>query len=476
MSLRAVFFDMGGTIETFRFTRKYRINNAHLIRECLLKVDIHLTLTDEELADKISRDIAAYHQWNLASMIELPTAEIWSRFIFNDLPIDTKKLEAISEELAFLYETFFYIRELRPEIPDVLKKIQQLGLKIGCISNTQSLTQVHYSLKKYQIEQYFDPIILSSAYGRRKPDPAIFYYAARQANLPTSACVYVGDKINRDILGAHRANYGLAVQIKHQFDDGAKDEGATPDAVITNMQELLPILKKAIHEEARKVPGGNGRRIKALFFDAGDILYYRPEKSPNLKNFLAGKKLNPVTNFDLERKRLRDLAFSGKLPRHEYYQLVLRLYGLEDSADIEAGVAAQRLDDDTVSIPEGVPETINMLKSMGFLLGIITDTAMPFSRKLNWFDEHGFGRVWDVVISSKELGVRKPDPSMYAEAINQTGIQADEAAFIGHKTSELVGAKAVGMKTIAFNYDDDASADYYIENFGDLLHLPLLTE
>ena len=53
------------------------------------------------------------------------------------------------------------------------------------------------NLKEYGIRQYFDPIVLSSEYGRRKPDPAIFHYAARLANVPTSECLYVGDRIAR---------------------------------------------------------------------------------------------------------------------------------------------------------------------------------------------------------------------------------------------------------------------------------------
>jgi len=123
---------------------------------------------------------------------------------------------------------------------------------------------------------------------------------------------------------------------------------------------------------------------------------------------------------------------------------------------------------DTIAVPG------SFIDGKGFILGIITDTAMPFTRKLNWFDEHGFGRVWDVVISSKEIGVRKPAPSMYEEAIIQTGLKPEEAVFVGHKTHELVGARAVGFKTIAFNYDADAPADVYIENFSDLLQVPLL--
>ena len=89
---------------------------------------------------------------------------------------------------------------------------------------------------------------------------------------------------------------------------------------------------------------------------------------------------------------------------------IFSFYGITDPALVEEGIRAQAQDDDTVAIHEGVPETINALKQQGYLLGIITDTALPISTKLDWFEQYGFGNLWDVVISSKEIGVRKPAP------------------------------------------------------------------
>ena len=475
MELKAIFFDVGGTIENFRFTKEFRLNQVHYFRECLQGAGVLLPQNDQELTDLISAGITAYRKWTLTSQIELSTFEIWSKYVFTNLPIDPVALQQISEELSYIYETKFYLRELRPEIPEVLAAIQQMGLKIGCISNTQSLTQVPQTLENYQISQYFSPIVLSSQYGRRKPDPAIFYHAARLANLPTSACAYIGDKINRDVLGARKAGFRLALQIRHIYDDGEKDEGAVPDAIIHSMTELLPILEADMQCSKQNNHPVENKSIKAIFFDAGDILYHRPERDKYLKSFLSGKKIQPAPDFESERSRLKDLAFSGQIKRHDYYEKVIRLYGIEDEQDIQEGMAAISKDDDTVAIFSGVPETINKLKEKGYILGIITDTAMPFSRKLNWFDQYGFGQVWDVVISSKEIGVRKPNRIMYEEAIQQTGLKPSEAVFVGHKAYELEGARAVGFKTIAFNYEKHAVADVYIDNFSDLLQVPLLS-
>ncbi len=474
MTIQAVFFDMGGTIDTFGFTREFRIQNAHHIKDCLARVSISLTLSDEQLADSITKGASDYLCWNMTSNIELKPAEIWSRFFLKGISVSENELTPIAEELAFLYETQLYHREMRNEIPMVLARVKAMGFRIGIISNTQSLNQVRYNLAQYGILEYFDPIVLSSEYGRRKPDPAIFYHAASLVGVPTGACAYIGDKINRDIVGARRSGFRLAVQIKHKYDDGIKDEGASPDAIIENMMELIPILEAVRVKDNFIEDSQNGRKVKAIFFDAGDILYYRPNKEENLKKFLDGKELKFHPDFELERMRLKDLAFSGKIGRHDYYEKVLHLFGIDDLMQLEEGVKVMSLDDNTVEIIVGVPETITQLKEKGYILGIITDTALPIGKKLNWFDQSGFGGLWDVFISSKELGVRKPDPEMYEKAIRQVGICPTDAVFVGHKISELDGAHAVGMKTIAFNYEDGACADYYIDQFCDLLKVPLL--
>jgi HAD superfamily hydrolase (TIGR01509 family) len=349
-----------------------------------------------------------------------------------------------------------------------------MGLKIGLISNVVSLGQVPVNLTEYGIKHYFDPIVLSSEYGRRKPDPAIFHYAARLASVPTSECIYVGDRIARDVEGAKRAGFRLAIQIVHDFNHGEKDDGAQPDAIINSMDELLGILKRHIEKDACSGSRSAHKQIKAFLFDAGDILYYRPNKGEKLRRFLSELGLGIEHLYTEKRRELQFAAYRGELSRDEYLEAVLHLYGVKDASAIQRGKQVISDDDNNVRIFKGVPETLKQLKKAGYYLGIITDTSIPVSVKLAWFEKAGFGNVWDTVVSSKEVGSRKPNPKIYRVALDQLDVNPDQTVFVGHMKSELDGARALGLQTVAFNKDEDATANYYVENFPDLLRLPLL--
>lgn len=473
MNIQAVFFDMGGTIETFWHTRALRLEKTPGIQGRLASAGINLNLNTEQLFEVIVSGLDRYHKWSLESLEELLPERVWSEYILAGYPVDQAALAAIAEDLMYYIETQYYEREMRPEIPSVLESICEMGLKIGLISNVNSRGQVPANLKRYHIWHYFDPLVLSSEYGRRKPGPAIFHYAARLAQVPTSACLYVGDRIARDIVGARRAGFGLAVQIRHEFEHGENDEGAAPDAIIESMTELLDILRS---RSTSSMPGEPTRTIRALLFDAGDILYHRPGRGNYLHTFLKELGIDLEQNHLEEREILTQKAYRGEIDQDQYREAVIQLYGIREPERIEEGKQILKEEDDSVEFFEGVGPTLIALKNSGFMLGIVTDTANSVHSKLSWFERGGFGHVWDSIISSKELGTRKPDPKIYHAALQQLGLTPYQAVFVGHKASELEGARAIGMKTIAFNPDRDASADYFIETFPDLLKVPIILD
>ena len=440
------------------------------IQKLLASNAIHLNLSNEALYEIVSAGLREYHQVCTKTLIELPSSQVWQNFIFKDFQIDPLKLDQIAEDLMFFIETQYYERKMRPEVPHVLEEIRQRGLKIGLISNVNSKGQVPTNLLQYGIKDYFETIVLSSEYGFRKPDPAIFHYAARQINIPVSECCYVGDRIERDIKGATRAGFGCSIQIRHDFDHGEDDTGATPDAIIDHMDELLNYLDA----EKIELPSQNTSSIKAILFDAGDVLYFRSEKGNKFSDFINQLSIENPVNLEGKKDELVQLAYRGRISQEQFREEVMQLYGITDPVNKEIGKKILEEEDNGVQFFDGVKETLLALKNNGFYLGIITDTANSVSAKISWFEKGGFGHIWDSIISSRELGIRKPDPEIYQAALSQLNINATQAIFVGHKETEINGAHAVGLKTIAFNYDIGVKSEFYIDHFSDLLENPLI--
>jgi HAD superfamily hydrolase (TIGR01509 family) len=464
--IETVFFDMGGTLETLAYDEASRRVASGGLHAFLVEHNLHPACDVDAFHASVLRGLSTYRAWNSRSLEELPASRICSEFVLADFELPRARLHAIGDEFMLLLETTFYDRRERPEAKSALETLRRAGLKLGIISNVMSPACVDVNLSRYGLLGYFETVVASSAYGRRKPDPRIFLHAAEKAGTPPERCAHVGDKTSRDILGAACAGFGLTIRIEHPEVDGAEPDEPAADAVVKDLTEVIPVV-----ERVNAMPAEPARPVRAILFDAGDILYYRPKRGERLARFLesCGLEVKPEPRDAL--KLVRDQAMTGRVSKREYLEHRLRTLGVEDAAHIERGVEVLQEEADSVAFFDGARETLHELKRRGYRLGIITDTYHAKETKLAWLRRNGIDHVWDVFVSSCEEGVRKPAPEIYHAALDRLGLRPVEAAFVGHKRSELDGARAVGMATVGFNHEETAEADHFVKRFSDLLAL-----
>lgn len=84
------------------------------------------------------------------------------------------------------------------------------------------------------------------------------------------------------------------------------------------------------------------------------------------------------------------------------------------------------------------------------------DTADPTGRAAQIDEIMG---LFDVIVESSKVGVRKPDPRFYEIACEQLGIDPSEAVFLDDLGINLKPARALGMTTIKVVDPDDAIAE-----------------
>lgn len=80
--------------------------------------------------------------------------------------------------------------------------------RLVLLSNTHHAPLVHRHLQAGQLAPYFEQVVTSVTFGRRKPSADIFTHALQIAGGAQDTAVYVGDSYTADYLGARGA--GLA--------------------------------------------------------------------------------------------------------------------------------------------------------------------------------------------------------------------------------------------------------------------------
>ncbi|MDR1765505.1 MAG: HAD-IA family hydrolase [Lachnospiraceae bacterium] len=209
----AVIFDMGGTLEDVITNDVTHLECAQRTLDFLAQQGVRLDMDAAGLLDIVLPRQKQYHAYSLDSCRELTPFEIYSDWRFKDIPMDRDLLRAIANELAFIWETTFYQRSLRPGTHEMLEELRRRGYRLGVISNTACDSQVFFTLLEYGLLRTFDVINLSSLVGWRKPHPIIFEITARSMGVPLDRCVYVGDTVTRDVIGSRRAGYHRCIRI-----------------------------------------------------------------------------------------------------------------------------------------------------------------------------------------------------------------------------------------------------------------------
>ena len=211
--LNTVLFDMGGTLEDIWNNQETQAKAMDALQKTLRAHGLEPGCSPEEFDRRVMAGLKEYKRWSEGLELEKKPEEIWPDYYLKEFGFDREKLIPITEELANLWEVTYYHRELRGDVLETLEALKARGYHIGIISNNASLYNVFNMLEEYGIRGCMEDVTVSSVTGYRKPHPEIFRISLRQMQTTAENCVYVGDTISRDIIGAKQAGFGKAVQI-----------------------------------------------------------------------------------------------------------------------------------------------------------------------------------------------------------------------------------------------------------------------
>jgi putative hydrolase of the HAD superfamily len=189
--------------------------------------------------------------------------------------------------------------------------------------------------------------------------------------------------------------------------------------------------------------------IRAVIFDFGGVFIDSPFDA-----LVAAAEQR-----DLDPQRLLDVVFGpyDQDTDHPWHRLERGEISVVEARDeiVAASVASGGVEIDPFvllaelsgsEIRHEVVDYCRELRDAGLRTGLLTNNAKEFEtfwRPLLPLDE-----LFDDVVDSSAVGLRKPDARIYRLALDRLGVDAPEAVFIDDALGNVDGARAVGMQAV----------------------------
>ena len=200
--------------------------------------------------------------------------------------------------------------------------------------------------------------------------------------------------------------------------------------------------------------------VKWLFFDIGSTLVDETKVYDDIF-----QKIAVAGGVSVEEVKTRAIGFYKQNKRG--HREVIRLLGVDYP---EWSPLYEELYPDTM-------ECLRILKKK-YKLGIIANQIPGAEKRL---EEMGIRRYFDVIVSSAEEGVAKPDPRIFHIALIRASCTPEQAVMIGDRIdNDIVPAKQMGMKTVwirqgvgrYWNIQGDCETPgYEVNNLSELLSI-----
>jgi len=202
--IEAIFLDVGNTL---RIVLEEPDFQQQAMRELMTLVGA--TESQGEFFEKVETRWKAYRKASKASLLESPEEILWTKHLLPDYPAE--RIAPLHGKLTRLWRDRDGRRVPRADAKETIIELHRRGYLLGIIANTITETEIPDWMEADGVTQYFKTVILSSKVGIRKPNPEIYWMAAREIGVEPAKCAYLGDNPVRDVDGTHAAGFGMMI-------------------------------------------------------------------------------------------------------------------------------------------------------------------------------------------------------------------------------------------------------------------------
>jgi len=118
-------------------------------------------------------------------------------------------------------------------------------VRVGLCSNFSHSETAHQVLREAGFDERLDAIVVSDAFGLRKPRPEIFLETLTRLGVAPEETLHVGDSLRADVGGAAAAgirSVWITRRVKEPERALAEHEGSQPDHRVADLSDLISLL------------------------------------------------------------------------------------------------------------------------------------------------------------------------------------------------------------------------------------------
>jgi len=234
--IEAVFLDVGNTLRIVIEDKDFIALSKRQLVELTGAQE-----TPEAFHKKLEERYKVLRKRAKEQLVEASEKEMWTQWMLPEFPAEA--IAPLSSKLTRLWRDCDGRRVPREDARDTIIELSKRGYLLGIIANTITETEIPDYLETDGLSAYFKTVILSSKVGIRKPNPEIYWEAARRIGVEPVKCVYVGDNPVRDVEGTRAAGYGMFILFFEPATQAKEPPTVEikPDYTIREMKELLDI-------------------------------------------------------------------------------------------------------------------------------------------------------------------------------------------------------------------------------------------
>jgi putative hydrolase of the HAD superfamily len=106
---------------------------------------------------------------------------------------------------------------------------------------------------------------------------------------------------------------------------------------------------------------------------------------------------------------------------------------------------------------EPMIELMATLRAEGYRMALVTNNVREWESR--WRTMAPIDDIFELVVDSAYVGVRKPDPEIYDLTVQRLGVPAQACLFIDDLEPNCAAARDAGMRTVVYRDAEQATTD-----------------